>query len=60
MIMWSRYTIDDDIIVITVHISERGETLRVKTICMTAKQGDYHHYDVHSLYGHYEAIATKL
>lgn len=45
---------------IPLHISERGETLRVKTICMTAKQGDYHHYDVHSLYGHYEAIATKL
>ena len=43
----------------TVHISERGNTLKVKTICMTAKQGDYLHYDVHSLYGHYEAIATN-
>ena len=42
----------------TVHISERGELLRVKTICMTAKQEQYVHYDVHSLYGHYEAIAT--
>lgn len=41
-----------------VHISERGELLRVKTICMTATQGEYTHYDVHSLYGHYEAIAT--
>lgn len=43
----------------TVHISEKHETLRVKTICMTAKQGEYLHYNVHSLYGHYEAIATK-
>lgn len=41
-----------------VHISERGDTLRVKTICMTAKQGEYLHYNVHSLYGHSEAIAT--
>ena len=44
---------------LTVHISEQGDTLRVKTICMTAKQGDHLHYNVHSLYGHYEAIATK-
>jgi len=33
-----------------------------KTICMTTKQGDngeFLHYDVHSLYGYTEAIATK-
>lgn len=43
---------------LSVHISERGYLLRVETICMTAKQGEYLHYDVHSLYGYYEAIAT--
>ena len=33
-----------------------------KTICMITKQGDdgeFLHYDVHSLYGYTEAIATK-
>ncbi|XP_066934983.1 lysosomal alpha-glucosidase-like [Clytia hemisphaerica] len=35
-----------------------GGVLSDKTICMTAKQYTGNHYDVHSLYGHSESIAT--
>ena len=35
--------------------------LSQNTLCMTGlqKEGKYLHYDVHSLYGHFEAIATQ-
>ncbi|KAL4238020.1 hypothetical protein ACF0H5_002731 [Mactra antiquata] len=36
-----------------------GYTLRDKTLCATAKQHLSTHYNLHSLYGHSEAIATK-
>jgi len=29
-----------------------------QTICMASKQGSYYHYDVHSIYGHHQGIAT--
>ena len=39
------------------HVS--GGVLRAKTLCMTAKHHGYLHYDVHSLYGYSEAVATN-
>ncbi|XP_020898902.1 lysosomal alpha-glucosidase [Exaiptasia diaphana] len=35
-----------------------GNTLKSKTICMSANQNGYRHYDVHSLYGYSETVAT--
>ena len=35
-----------------------GGVLSDKTICMTAQQEKGKHYDLHSLYGHSESIAT--
>ena len=36
------------------------KSLQSMTLCMSAKQYAGHHYDVHSLYGFYMAIATNL
>ena len=35
-----------------------GGVLSDKTICMTAQQAVGKHYDLHSLYGHSEAVVT--
>ena len=35
------------------------KTLQWQTLCMTAKQHQYHHYDVHNLYGWSESRATR-
>ena len=37
------------------------ERLSFKTICMQSVHGDqlrYKHYDVHNIYGHYQALVT--
>ena len=40
----------------TPHVS--GQSLKSKTLCMSARHNNYSHYDVHSLYGHSEAVCT--
>lgn len=35
-----------------------GDKLYDKTLCMTSQQTASEHYNVHSLYGHTESIAT--
>ena len=35
-----------------------GNTLKDKTVCMSANHNGYRHYDVHSLYGYSETVAT--
>jgi lysosomal alpha-glucosidase len=35
-----------------------GGSLEQKTICPSAKQHLSSHYNLHNMYGHYEAIAT--
>ncbi|XP_052262842.1 lysosomal alpha-glucosidase-like isoform X2 [Dreissena polymorpha] len=37
-----------------------GQSLSDKTLCASAKQAISTHYNLHSLYGHSEAIATKM
>ena len=36
-----------------------GDSLNSKTICASSKQYISIHYNLHNLYGHYEAIATN-
>ena len=36
-----------------------GGTLRAKTLCASSVQSVSTHYNLHSMYGHSEAIATK-
>ena len=38
--------------------SVAGGMLRSKTLCMTAKHYTGNHYDLHSLYGYSEGVAT--
>jgi alpha-glucosidase, putative (fragment) len=42
------------------HYVPGGTPLSTKTMCMTAKHKIGNHYDVHSLYGLYEAHATNM
>lgn len=42
------------------HYVPGGELLSTKTICMTAKHKAGLHYNIHNLFGLYEAKATKL
>ncbi len=37
-----------------------NETLFSQTICPSAKQYLSNHYNLHNMYGHFEAIATNL
>ena len=56
---------NDDLIQIRFDsLDQQGfnEPLTAKTICMDAVQGEkheYRHYDVHSLYGWSESVATQ-